>query len=221
MKALLAKWKALLLKSVNEIKTFNWNDLNDPTTIGVWPGPIKIVLCLMLFTAGLGLGYWFDIKAVQEELATVAGEESGLKADLESKAVLAANLDAYRQQMMDMDESFGDLLRQLPGQTEVPGLLDDITYTGLGSGLEFTNIALDKETTQEFYVELPIKIEVTGTYHDFGAFVSGVSSLSRIVTLHDFAITAPDNRSALKMRITARTYRYKSPEDEKKAGAKK
>ena len=221
MKALLASWKKLLLKSINEIKNFNWNDLNDPTTIGVWPGPIKIVLCLMLFTAGLGLGYWFDIKNVQEELATVAGEEGGLKADLESKAVLAANLDAYRQQMMDMEESFGDLLRQLPGQTEVPGLLDDITYTGLGSGLEFSNIALDKEATQEFYVELPIKIEVTGTYHDFGAFVSGVSSLSRIVTLHDFSITAPDSRSALKMKITARTYRYKSAEDDKIAGARK
>jgi len=219
MKALMEKWKQLILRSVNELKTFNWNDLNDPNTIGVWPGPVRLVLAVLVFIGVLGLGYWFHIKDLQAQLATVAGEESGLKADLESKAVLAANLEAYRQQMTDMEESFGDLLRQLPGQTEVPGLLEDITFTGLGSGLEFTTIALDKEKAQEFYIELPINIVVTGTYHDFGAFVSGVSSLSRIVTLHDFAISSGDTRGALKMRITARTYRYKA--DEKKTGERK
>lgn len=217
MKAWLENLKKWLQKSVNELKTFNWNDLNDPSTIGVWPGPVRLLLAILLFIAVLGLGYWFHIKELQGDLDKVAGEESGLKADLESKAVLAANLEAYRQQMMDMEESFGDLLRQLPGQTEVPGLLEDITFTGLGSGLEFATIALDKEVTREFYIELPINIAVTGTYHDFGAFVSGVSSLSRIVTLHDFAITAGDNRNALQMKITARTYRYKSA-DAKKPG---
>ncbi len=220
MKALLERLKKSLLRSLNDLKVFNWNDLNDPSTIGVWPGPVKLLLAVVLFIAALGLGYWFDIKTLQEDFAKVAGEESGLKADLESKAVLAANLEAYRQQMMDMEESFGDLLRQLPGQTEVPGLLEDITFTGLGSGLEFSNIGLDKEVTREFYIELPISIAVTGSYHDFGAFVSGVSSLSRIVTLHDFAITAVDSRSALQMKITARTYRYKSA-DAKKPGESK
>jgi len=169
----------------------------------------------LLFVAALGTGYWFHIKALQAELARVAGEESGLRADLESKAVLAANLAAYRQQMVEMEESFGDLLRQLPGQTEVPGLLEDITFTGLGSGLEFSTIALQSEVTAEFYIELPINIVVTGGYHDLGAFVSGVSSLSRIVTLHDFAISAGENPSELTMTITARTYRYNSGEDEK------
>lgn len=214
MKAL-ADIKQYAQSSLNELKTFNWNDLSDPASIGAWPGPVKLVLCTLLFVATLGGGYWFHIKALQAELARVAGEESGLRADLESKAVLAANLEAYRQQMMEMEESFGDLLRQLPGQTEVPGLLEDITFTGLGSGLEFSNIALQSEVTAEFYIELPINIVVTGGYHDFGAFVSGVSSLSRIVTLHDFSISTGENRSELTMNITARTYRYNSGEDEK------
>ncbi len=219
MKTLLTNLKKWVMGSVNELKNFNWNDINDPNTIGVWPGPVKLLLCLVLFVAFLGLGYWFHIKDLQNDLAVVAGEESGLRADLESKASSAANLEAYRQQMTDMEESFGDLLRQLPGQTEVAGLLDDINFTGLGSGLEFTTIALDKEKAQEFYVELPINIVVTGTYHDFGAFVSGVSSLSRIVTLHDFTITPADARGVLRMKITARTYRYKA--DEKKPGGHK
>jgi type IV pilus assembly protein PilO len=211
----LADVKQYAQRSLNELKTFNWNDLSDPASIGAWPGPVKLVLCALLFVAALGAGYWFHIKALQAELARVAGEESGLRADLESKAVLAANLAAYRQQMVEMEESFGDLLRQLPGQTEVPGLLEDITFTGLGSGLEFSTIALQSEVTAEFYIELPINIVVTGGYHDFGAFVSGVSSLSRIVTLHDFAISAGENPSELTMTITARTYRYNSGEDEK------
>lgn len=213
MKAALARWKLKLQGSFNELKSFNWNDLNDPNTIGVWPGPVKLLLSVVLFAALVGAGYWFIVKAQQEELAKVAGEESGLRADLESKAVLAANLESYRQQMKDMEESFGDLLRQLPGKTEVPGLLEDITFTGLGSGLEFSNIALQAEAAQEFYIELPINIVVTGGYHDFGTFVSGVSSLSRIVTLHDFTITTGENRSELTMQITARTYRYNSGEE--------
>ena len=205
--------KQLAQRSLNELKTFNWNDLNDPTTIGVWPSPVKLLLSVILFAALVGGGYWFRIKALQADLARVSGEESGLRTDLESKAVLAANLEAYRRQMQEMEESFGDLLRQLPGQTEVPGLLEDITFTGLGSGLEFENIALASEVAQEFYIELPINIVVIGGYHDFGAFVSGVSSLSRIVTLHDFAINTGSNRSELRMTINARTYRYNAGEE--------
>ena len=209
MKLDVGQLKKGLQRWANELKGFNWNDLNDPNTIGVWPTPVKLLLCFVLFSAGVGAGYWFWILPMQEELTRVAGEETGLRTDLESKAVLAANLSAYKQQMKEMEESFGDLLRQLPGQTEVPGLLEDITFTGLGSGLEFTTIALDKELAREFYIELPIKIDVKGTYHDFGSFVSSVSSLSRIVTLHDFAINTGDSRSELQMKITARTYRYK------------
>lgn len=205
--------KKLLNDSFKELKTFDWNDLSDPDSIGVWPGPVKLLLIVVLFAACLGGGYWFHIKNRQAELARVTAAETGLRADLESKAVLAANLEAYRAQMVEMNESFGALLRQLPGKTEVPGLLDDITFTGLGSGLELDSIQLQPERAQEFYIELPINIQATGSYHDFGAFVSGVASLSRIVTLHDFNISAGANRNELSMRITARTYRYNSDGD--------
>src|SRR5262245_10500309 len=102
MKAVVEDFKLTVQRSINELKTFNWNDLNDPNTIGVWPGPVKLVLSVLLFVALVAAGYWFYIKDLQAELATVAGEESGLRADLESKAVLAANLESYRQQMKDM-----------------------------------------------------------------------------------------------------------------------
>jgi type IV pilus assembly protein PilO len=196
-----------------ELRNFNWNDLGDFNSAGVWPGPVKALVGIFLFGVCLGAGYWFHIKNLQAGLVRVAGEETGLRTDLESKAVLAANLDAYRTQMMEMEETFGNLLSQLPGQTEVPGLLEDITFTGLGSGLEFTNINLESEIAQEFYIELPITIQVTGGYHDFGAFVSGVASLSRIVTLHDFAINGEGNLSELAMRISAKTYRYNAGDD--------
>jgi type IV pilus assembly protein PilO len=215
MKALVAALKKSMQSSVNELKTFNWNDLNDPSSIGAWPGAVKLLLSLILFAVLVGAGFYFLIMARQEELARVAGDETGLRADLESKAALAANLQPYIQQMKDMEEKFGDLLRQLPAQTEVPGLIEDITYTGVGSGLEIKSITLDKDVAREFYVELPIRIEVKGSYHDFGTFVSGVSSLSRIVTLHDFTITQGDTRGELNMKILARTYRYKTGEASK------
>jgi type IV pilus assembly protein PilO len=204
--------KKLANDSVRELKTFDWNDLGDPESIGVWPGAVKVVLVIIVFAACIGGGYWFHIKNRQAQLAGVIAAEAGLRTDLETKAVLAANLEAYRQQMVEMNESFGTLLSQLPGQTEVPGLLDDITFTGLGSGLQLNAIQLRGEVAQEFYIELPIDINVTGGYHDFGAFVSGVASLSRIVTLHDFTVTAGQNRDELVMQILARTYRYNSTE---------
>ena len=198
----------------NELKTFDWNSLNDPETIGIWPAPVKGLLILLLFCGLLGAGYWFHIKTLQASLASVTAAEAGLRSDLETKAVLAANLEAYRRQMREMEESFGALLSQLPAETEVPGLVEDINFTGLGSGLEFQEIALQPEVTQEFYIELPIRINVVGSYHDFGSFVGGVASLSRIVTLHDFAITTTgENRSDLNMAITARTYRYNGGEE--------
>mgnify|MGYP002368998371 FL=1 len=123
-----------------------------------------------------------------------------------------------------MEESFGSLLKQLPKETEVPELLEDVTHTGLGSGLEFDGINLGTESSKEFYVEQPISIKVQGDCHAFGAFVSGISALPRIVTLHDFKITPLQNKFAdtgapvLTMEIQAKTYRYKdaSEEDDKK-----
>lgn len=205
-------FKTLLNDWARELKTFDWNDLGDPSSIGVWPGAVKALLIAVVFAGFLGGGYWFHIKNRQAELAGVIAAETGLRTDLETKAVLAANLEAYRAQMVEMNESFGALLSQLPGQTEVPGLLDDITFTGLGSGLQLNTIQLQTEVAREFYIELPIDVQVIGSYHDFGAFVSGVASLSRIVTLHDFTITTGSNRDELTMRIIARTYRYNSSE---------
>lgn len=208
----LEKLKVQFNEWLKELKSFDWNDIGNPDTIGIWPGPVKALLVVLLFAACLGGGYWFHIKNRQAELDRVIAAEAGLRTDLETKAVLAANLEAYRAQMVEMNESFGELLAQLPGQTEVPGLLDDITFTGLGSGLQLNTIQLQREVAREFYIELPIDIAVTGSYHDFGAFVSGVASLSRIVTLHDFTINAAGSRDALTMSILARTYRYNSGE---------
>ncbi len=206
--------KTNLSASVNELKTFDWNNLSDPTSIGMWPVPVKTLIATLIFVACLGAGYWFHIKTLQVEFERVTAEEVGLRADFESKALLASNLEAYRAQMIEMEEIFGDLLSQLPGKTEVPGLLEDITFTGLGSGLEFSVIQLQNEVAREFYVELPINISVVGSFHDFGAFVSGVASLSRIVTLHDFTINADVNRAELNMQITAKTYRYNTGEED-------
>ena len=202
--------KTKINSSVNELKNFDWNDLGDIETIGVWPNVVKFVLGVVLFVACLGAGYWFHVKDLQARLVSVQAAETGLRNDLESKAVLAANLEAYRQQLANLEEDFGSLLAQLPGETEVPGLLEDISETGLGSGIEFDSIQLQPEQVQEFYIELPINIQVNGAFHDFGAFVSAVASLPRIVTLHDFRINAGDNRSDLSMQIIARTYRYRS-----------
>jgi type IV pilus assembly protein PilO len=210
--AIFAKLQAQLNEWVRELKTFDWNDIGDPESIGVWPGPVKALLVVTLFAGLLGGGYWFHIKNRQADLDRVIAAETGLRNDLESKAVLAANLEAYRAQMVEMNDSFGTLLSQLPGQTEVPGLLDDITFTGLGSGLQLNTIQLQREVAREFYIELPIDIAVTGNYHDFGAFVSGVASLSRIVTLHDFTINAAGSRDTSTMTILARTYRYNAGE---------
>ncbi|MEO6144780.1 MAG: type 4a pilus biogenesis protein PilO [Dermatophilaceae bacterium] len=206
--------KTKLSDSIYELKTFEWNNIGDPGSIGIWPGAVKLLLATLLFALCLVGGYWFHIKNLQAEFQRVAAEEVGLRSDFETKALLASNLEQYRAQMVEMQELFGDLLRQLPGRTEVPGLLEDITFTGLGSGLEFSVIQLQNEVAQEFYIELPITISVVGSFHDFGAFVSGVASLSRIVTLHDFTITAGANRSELTMQITAKTYRYNSGDEE-------
>jgi type IV pilus assembly protein PilO len=147
---------------------------------------------------------------MQLKLAAAEAEEIKLKKDFETKAFQAANLEAYRQQMVEMEESFGALVSQLPSDTEVPGLLEDITNKGLLNGLDIASIDLQKEKAKEFYVELPIAINASGSYHDLGAFISGMAGLPRIVTLHDFQITTnKKNANSLDMKIIAKTYRYK------------
>lgn len=183
----------------------------DPNNIGMWPMALKAIVLLIAFVAALGGGYYFYVMPLLAEQERLAREEQTLRGEFEDKAGQAANLEELKQQRVEMEESFGALLRQLPSDTEVPGLLEDITLTGLDAGLKFQAIQLQPERRQEFYIELPISITVEGLYHNMGAFVSGVANLSRIVTLHDFRI-APASGNAdggvLVMQIEARTYRY-------------
>jgi len=195
-----------VLKSLQE---FDVNDL-DLDNIGSWPMAIKIVVWAIALVGVLVLGYLYYIQDLQLTLEKAVNKEGELKTEFEQKAFQAANLDAYKKQMQEMEESFGALVSQLPSDTEVPGLLEDITNKGALNGLEFASIALQDETTREFYVELPILIEARGSYHDLGAFISGMAGLPRIVTLHDFHIAQERaDSSMLKLVITAKTYRYK------------
>lgn len=198
-----------LASSLESLRKIDINDL-DFNNVGSWPAAVKFIACVLVVAVVLALGYNFHLKELQEQLDRNREEEQTLKQQFSAKAFQAANLDAYKVQMKEMEESFGALLRQLPSDTEVPGLLEDITRTGLGSGLEFEEIKLLPEVAQQFYIELPIQISVVGGYHDLATFVSGVASLPRIVTLHDFEIKpeSPDSTSKLRMSILAKTYRY-------------
>ena len=198
--------------TMRSLRDFDVGDLN-LDNVGAWPMPIKLFIWLVLLAAVLAGGYYYHIEDLQIELAKVEAKEVKLKKEFEKKAFKVANLDAYRQQMVEMEESFGALVSQLPSATEVPGLLEDITNKGLLNGLNVSSIDLKNEQAREFYVELPISIKATGSYHDLGAFISGMAGLPRIVTLHDFNITAKgNNANALQMSIIAKTYRYKDGE---------
>lgn len=197
--------------SMDSLRKVNLSEL-DLNNLGSWPAPVRAIACVLLVIIVLALGYYFHLKDLQVALEQQQAQEITLKNEFATKASLAANLEAYKEQMKEMEISFGALLRQLPSDTEVPGLLEDITRTGLGSGLEFQEIKLLPEVAQQFYIELPIQISVVGNYHDFATFVSGAASLPRIVTLHDFQIVQNDRTSVaggkLKMDILAKTYRY-------------
>ena len=198
-----------LSESLEGLRKVDFADL-DFNNVGSWPAAVKVIAGIILFIAVLGLGYNFHLKDLQAQLDVQKSQEISLKEQFSTKAYQAANLDAYKEQMQEMEISFGALLKQLPSDTEVPGLLEDITRTGLGSGLEFEEIKLLPEATQQFYIELPIQIKVVGTYHDLATFVSGVASLPRIVTLHDFDLVPAeaDGVTTLRMSILAKTYRY-------------
>jgi len=194
------------------LKDFDINDL-DFKSAGTWPLAIKIIVWTLVLALVVFLGYYSHLNDMLDERQRVEKKEVELKQEYEAKAFKAANLDVYRKQMTDMEKSFGALVKQLPSDTEVPGLLEDITHTGLGSGLEIDSIKLQPEHSAEFYVELPIEIQVRGGYHDLGSFVSGVASLPRIVTLHDFDIKPTESGGLLAMTITAKTYRYNDEEE--------
>ena len=198
-----------ILKSLQE---FDVNDL-DLENVGSWPLAAKIVVWLAALVGVLVLGYFYHVQDLQLSLEQAQEKENELRQEFERKAFQAANLAAYKKQMEEMEESFGALVSQLPSDTEVPGLLEDITNKGMLNGLEFDSISLQAEVAREFYVELPIKIIARGSYHDLGAFISGMAGLPRIVTLHDFNIIQQSaDSSILKLSITAKTYRYKDDE---------
>lgn len=197
------------MKSLNE---FDINDL-DVNNAGIWPAPIKAIVVLIVFGLILGGGYWFFVKDQYAQLAGVEKTELELRGQYEQKAYKVANLEVFKNQMVEMEETFGALVKQLPSDTEVPGLLEDITNTAVGSGLELREIKLQPEQRRDFYVELPINIQVSGTYHELASFVSSVASLPRIVTLHDFTIKPTGGESdRLDMQVLARTYRYRAGE---------
>ena len=193
--------------ALEQIQNFDVNDL-DVNNIGSWPGPIKLILMVFSFVVVLGGGYYFYLTDKQTVLDRAEVKEVDLRRDYEVKAEKAANLEQYRSQKQEMETTFGALLKQLPKDTEVPGLLDDITRAALDNELSIESIDLQTERQLEFYVELPIDIVVEGSYHKIGTFVSGVAALSRIVTLHDFELEPQGSPLNLKLKILAKTYRY-------------
>ena len=201
----------------------------DVDNIGDWPGLVKGFFTIIVFAAVIGGTYYFDTQDQIVVLESERGKEVDLKDEFELKQRKAVNLESYREQMTEMCESFQHMLRQLPTGTEIPGLIDDISQSEAYSGLEFKETKYLKERKAEFYTEKPVQIQVTGDYHQLGMFVSRVSSLPRIVTMHDYTITASkktrgvDNAGKLSLSITAKTYRYDSSADKsacKKGAAK-
>ncbi|ADC63956.1 type 4a pilus biogenesis protein PilO [Allochromatium vinosum] len=199
-----------------DLNELNQLDIND---FGEWPIPIKAVAILIACIALGGLAYYYDTSGQLDRLAQEQKTEQDLRTSLAIKQQKAANLQAYRDQLAEMEQSFGAMLKQLPNRTEVAALLVDVSQTGLANGLEFELFQPENEITREFYAELPIRIRVRGNYHDFGRFVSGLAALPRIVTIHDVQISDSAGQSTggqpagtgdgpLVLQATVKTYRY-------------
>ncbi len=185
--------------------------------VGKWPQPIKIGVMAIVAILVFGLGYYLIIQSNVDQYNALSLKEVSLKAEFESLQHKASNLNAYKNQMALMQERFGNMLKQLPSQNEMPGLLEDISKTGIASGLTFELFAPTPEIKHDFYIELPIQIIVIGNYHQLAIFLSRVAEMSRIVTLHDFVIEAPGldklkkaQGEQLVMKITATIYRYRT-----------
>jgi len=185
-------------------------DINDLKKIGSAPLPVKIALIIVLCIALAIAGYFFDTTKQKIELEKVIAEEKTLRTTFTGKQAKAANLEAYKQQLDEMNTSFGTLLRQLPDETEIETLLTDISQTGISAGLDIDYFKPEGLRPKDFYSEYPIKLKVTGRYHEFAEFISGVAALPRIVTVQDILIVHPDKKSGVKltMELTAITYQY-------------
>lgn len=199
-----------------KLDDFNNIDFNNA---GNLPAPVKAVLLAMMFMLILALGYYFLWTDAFTSLDTARTKEQELRKVFLDKQSQAINLAGYKQQMVEIEKTFGTLLKQLPDKSQMDGLLTDINQAGLGRGLEFELFKPGQETKAEFYAEMPISIKVKGTYHDLGAFATDISKLSRIVTLNDIAIVRTGKEagkdaknatanSELVIDVTAKTYRY-------------
>src|SRR5690242_3063229 len=206
--------------NLDALKNFDINQLRslDPKNMGSWPLPLRVVVLVIVYFIVVGGGYYLLIADQRDQYGKLQDTEVQLKQDFESKALQAANLDVYEKQLDDMQATFGTLLKQLPGKTELPSILQDVSQTAQVDGLKQDLFRPGPESPKDFYAEKPIDLVLEGGYHDFGRFVSDVAALPRIVTLHNISIklTAGGGNSAangasgdnLTMTLTAKTYRY-------------
>ncbi len=209
----------------------NINEL-DFENIGGWPLGARLSAIFLVFAVVLGVGFYYFTQDKIAELEKVESKEEPLKKEFKAKQGKAANLEAYKSQMVEMEKRFGSMLRQLPQKTEVADLLVEISQTGLSNNLEFSLFKPSGEQRKEFYAELPVNIQVTGTYHDFGGFATGIAALPRIVTIHDVAMVPKgkgktadvDEDKNLTITLVAKTYRYLDQDEistSKKKGKKR
>ncbi len=192
------------------MKLDDFNNI-DFKNAGSLPMPVKLVLLSIVALILIGLGYWFLWNPQLEELDQAKSKEQELRQTFLAKKAQAVKVDAYKQQMIDIEKTFGALLKQLPDKSQMDGLLTDINQAGLGRGLEFDLFKPGQETVADFYAEMPIQIKIKGNYHDIGAFATDISKLSRIVTLNDLSIAplVKDTKdSVLTLEAVAKTYRY-------------
>lgn len=190
----------------------------DSSNVGGWPLPVKVTVWIFIFAAICAAGYFFVIKPKQEEISNAEVEQENRLKEFQEKDSRLRNSKLLQEQLKQMEAQFQQQLTQLPKETEIPALVEDINITGVNAGLKFKYIRLEKEVTQEFFIEQPITIEATGDYHNFGNFVTAISLLPRIVTLHDFSIVGAVNTKSdvpvVTYRIVAKTYRYKEQSTE-------
>jgi type IV pilus assembly protein PilO len=190
----------------------------DPNDPGRWPMPFRLAAIGLVFAIAVVAGAYFLVwNAKKPELERAEAQQQQLLATLEQKAKKAANLDAYKAQLAEMEQSFGAMLRKLPNKTEVPNLLTDISQQGTAAGLDQKLFQPNAQVVKDFYAELPIKMRLTGSFHSIGSFVSGIAALPRIVTLHDVEITQvgkTPGSDQLQLDLTAKTYRYLDEEEQ-------
>jgi type IV pilus assembly protein PilO len=199
---------------MNIVEELQSLDVND---VGRWPAVFRGAVIFLVLLGVVGLGIYFTIiKDKRPQLQRAQATEGELRLTFENKQHKAANFDLYKEQLVEIEESFGTMLRQLPGETEIPSLIVDISQTGLAAGLQEKLFRPQPEIPRDFYAEKPINIRLTGDYHEIGNFVSGIAALPRIVTLHNITITPEQTGTfdVLSMEVTAQTYRYLDEEAE-------